>query len=187
MSNPSEGTHGPAKRFVDLQNRPGPDGAVSGHHALQNDLAAYDDEDKTDPYIEELLDVLDRVENEGEPYLEKLIMQAGLEFSSPDEDELSIARHTKAADQRVKARKKKKRDVKKMSSKVEMGVVEGISDDDYSQIYSTAKEGIIITANISSFSFHYGRVVKDMTRNIRKYKIQTKALIVLLIILIIPH
>ncbi|OQV20860.1 Dynein regulatory complex subunit 7 [Hypsibius exemplaris] len=143
----------PAKKFVDLTpaaiNAPAPAtqsplpttattaAGKPGPSVSHIDLSTYDEDAHADPYLEELLDVLNRVETQGEPYLEKLIVQAGLTFSTPSESELPAA-----VDKRD--RKKllsKKKTIKGKDSKIKVGFLEPASDDDYRKLYDTYKQG----------------------------------------------
>ena len=137
------------KKFVNLSPPVGPNPTTTltpvngepvtasqnpGPSVSQIDLSACEDDVDRDPYLDELLDVLDRVETEGEPYLEKLIVQAGLEFFSHSETEVA---NEKLGKKKVFTRKRTGK-----SLKTKVGVVEPASDeDDYRKLYGTHKEG----------------------------------------------
>lgn len=142
----AEATEG-ARKFVDIGQ---PNGETSKlqrtDQAFFEKLAGYDADSLEGPYLKELIDVLDRVENEGEPYLEKLIVQAGLDFSSLSETDINEKRPklhklrlAKSKSKTAITKKKSIRGAKTPGTK--MGIVEPASEDNYRGLYGTYKEG----------------------------------------------
>lgn len=149
----------PPKKFVDL-GPPDPRGQVdvvkekTSDQTFVEKLAKYDRDSSDDPYLKELIDVLDRVENEGEQYLEQLIVQAGLEFSSGSEIDLGKDKQKKLPHLRSTKSKSKDRLLRKQKTRkgaklpdTKIGIVEPASDDNLNALYGSYKDA---GGNISS-------------------------------------
>ncbi|XP_055346646.1 dynein regulatory complex subunit 7-like [Paramacrobiotus metropolitanus] len=129
------------KKFVDLVSNDVSDQPSDAHQSVTIDqLGMLDAADLQDPYLKELLDVLDRVENEGEPYLEKLIVQAGLELSSPSEAESDKKRQKDDKYSRLRLARSKGHVRKDSPRQTKLGRVQPASEDNYRGLYGTYEE-----------------------------------------------